>query len=67
MSISISFRSQTSGYIAELPPQAAPLLGRLGRLVAKVRQPHIERQTALAFEDLGHCGVLADFRQATRL
>ena len=66
MSISLSFRSQTSGNFADLPQQAAPLLFRLGRLLAKIRQRHVERQIALAVEDLGHSGVLADFRRATR-
>jgi hypothetical protein len=67
MSISLSFRSQTLGKFADLPGQAAPLLIRLGRLPAKVRQRHMERQMAQAVEDLGHSGVLADFRRATRL
>jgi hypothetical protein len=67
MSISLSFRSQTSGKFADLPPQDAPPLIRLRRRLANVRQWHMERQIAQAVEYLGHPGVLADFRRATRL
>jgi hypothetical protein len=66
MSISLSFRLQTSGDFAALSQEAEPLLFRLVRLLATARQRHLERQIALAVEDLGHSGVLADLRRATR-